>query len=185
MVLYETLRLYGAVLLIVRQATAGADLYGVKLPKGDEEVWGADTGAFNPLQFRDGMGRVATHPNTLLTFSLGPRSCIGQDFAMLEAKATLALILRRFAFQVAPEYVHALVDFLTLQPSKGLPVVLKLLEPAASIICDVFPQFRYHHISKGLPAALWFVGPTFVGLTGLVFKEGMLILLLVQGRCWQ
>jgi cytochrome P450 family 709 len=133
MVLYETLRLYGAVLLIVRQATAGADLYGVKLPKGDEEVWGADTGAFNPLQFRDGMGRVATHPNTLLTFSLGPRSCIGQDFAMLEAKATLALILRRFAFQVAPEYVHALVDFLTLQPSKGLPVVLKLLEPAVLV----------------------------------------------------
>jgi uncharacterized integral membrane protein len=35
------------------------------------------------------------------------------------------------------------------------------------------------------PAVLWFVGPTFVVLTGLVFKEGMLILLLVQGRCWQ
>jgi hypothetical protein len=35
------------------------------------------------------------------------------------------------------------------------------------------------------PAVLWFVGPTFVVLTGLVFKEGMLILLLVQGRYWQ
>jgi uncharacterized integral membrane protein len=32
------------------------------------------------------------------------------------------------------------------------------------------------------PAALWFVGPTFAALTGLVFKEGMRMLLLVQGR---
>ncbi|XP_066377387.1 cytochrome P450 709B2-like [Miscanthus floridulus] len=140
MVLYETLRLYGAVPMIVRQTTADADLCGVKVPKGtlllipiamlhrDEEVWGADAGAFNPLRFRDGMGRAAAHPNALLSFSLGPRSCIGQDFALLEAKATLALILRRFAFKVAPEYVHAPVDFLTLQPSKGLPVVLKLLD---------------------------------------------------------
>jgi cytochrome P450 family 709 len=52
---------------------------------------------------------------------------------MLEAKATLALILRRFAFWVAPEYVHASSDFLTLQLSKGLPVVLKLLEPAVLV----------------------------------------------------
>ena len=139
-VLYETLRLYGAAPMIARQPTADADLCGVKVPKGtlllipiamlhrNEEVWGADAGAFNPLRFRDGMGRAAAHPNALLSFSLGPRSCIGQDFALLEAKATLALILRRFAFEVAPEYVHAPVDFLTLQPSKGLPVVLKLLD---------------------------------------------------------
>ena len=94
----------------------------------DEEVWGEDVGVFNPLRFRDGIGRAAAHPNALLCFSLGPRSCIGQNFAMLEAKATMALILRRFEFEVAPEYVHAPVDILTLQPSKGLPVVLKLLD---------------------------------------------------------
>ncbi|CAD6339979.1 unnamed protein product [Miscanthus lutarioriparius] len=141
MVLYETLRLYGTLPMIARQATADSDLCGVKVPKGtlllipiamlhrDEEVWAADAGAFNPLRFRDGMGRAAAHPNALLSFSSGPRSCIGQDFAMLEAKATLALILRRFAFEVAAEYVHAPADFLTLQTSKGLPVVLRLLDP--------------------------------------------------------
>ena len=74
------------------------------------------------------MGRAAAHPNALLSFSLGQRSCIGQDFAMLEAKATLAFILRWFTFEVVPEYVHAPVDFVRLQPSKGLPVVLKLLD---------------------------------------------------------
>jgi len=141
MVLYETLRLYGPVTLTARRATADADLCGVKVPKGtsllipfailhrDEEVWGADAGEFNPLRFRDGVRRATAHPNALLSFSIGPRSCIGQDFAMLEAKATLALILRRFTFEVAPEYVHAPADFLTLQPLQGLPVVLKLLDP--------------------------------------------------------
>jgi len=141
MVLYETLRLYGPVTLAARRATADAELCGVKVPKGtgllipyailhrDEEVWGADAGEFNPLRFRDGVRRAAADPSALLSFSIGPRSCIGQDFAMLEAKATLALILRRFAFEVAPEYVHAPVDFLTLQPLQGLPIVLKLLDP--------------------------------------------------------
>lgn len=140
MVLYETLRLYGALTMIARTATADTELGGVKVPKGtvttipiaimhrDEEVWGADAGEFNPLRFRDGVGRAAAHPSALLSFSIGPRSCIGQDFAMLEAKAMLAMILRRFAFEVAPEYVHAPADFLTLQPKCGLPVVLKLLD---------------------------------------------------------
>ncbi|KAL6861891.1 hypothetical protein ACP4OV_017591 [Aristida adscensionis] len=141
MVLYETLRLYGAVTTMARKAAADAELCGVRVPRGtvlaipiamlhrDEEVWGADAGEFNPLRFRDGVGRAAAHPSALLAFSSGPRACIGQDFAMLEAKVTLAIILRRFAFEVAPEYVHAPIDLLTLQPSRGLPVVLRLLDP--------------------------------------------------------
>ncbi|XP_020150254.1 cytochrome P450 709B1-like [Aegilops tauschii subsp. strangulata] len=139
MVLYETLRLYGAVIMIARETTADTELGGVKIPKGtttmipmaimhrDEEVWGADAGEFKPDRFQNGVGRAAKHPSAMLAFSAGPRSCIGQDFAMLEAKATLAVILRRFEFEVAPEYVHAPAEFLTLQPKCGLPVLLKLL----------------------------------------------------------
>uniref|UniRef100_A0A0E0L8U9 Cytochrome P450 n=1 Tax=Oryza punctata TaxID=4537 RepID=A0A0E0L8U9_ORYPU len=140
MVLYETLRLYGPVSLMARTATADAELGGVRVPKGtmtmipvailhrDADVWGVDAGEFDPLRFRDGVNKAATHAGALLAFSLGQRSCIGQDFAMLEAKTTLAMILRRFAFEVSPEYVHAPLDFLTLQPQCGLPIVLKLLD---------------------------------------------------------
>ncbi|KAL5226145.1 hypothetical protein ABZP36_012784 [Zizania latifolia] len=139
-VLYETLRLYGPVSMISRMATADADLGGVRVPKGtvttipiailhrDEDVWGADAGEFNPLRFRDGVNRAVAHAGALLAFSLGPRSCIGQDFAILEMKTTLAMILRRFSFEVSPEYVHAPMDLLTLQPQCGLPVVVKLLD---------------------------------------------------------
>ncbi|KAJ1274544.1 hypothetical protein BS78_05G069900 [Paspalum vaginatum] len=139
MVLYETLRLYGPISTIERQATAHVELCGVKVPRGtalslpfamlhrDEEAWGADAGEFNPLRFRDGSGgraAAAHHPGALmLDFSAGPRSCVGQDMAMLEAKATLALILRRFTFEVAPGYVHAPAGFLAPE----VHVVLKLL----------------------------------------------------------
>ncbi|CAN6208727.1 unnamed protein product [Urochloa humidicola] len=139
----ETLRLHGPASMVGRVAAADADLCGVKVPKGtmiiipiamlhrDEEVWGADAGEFNPLRLRDGVGRAAAHRSALMSFSSGPRSCIGQDFAMLEAKVTLALVLRRFAiaFEVAPGYVHAPADLVTLQPQQGLPLVFKLLDP--------------------------------------------------------
>ncbi|KAJ1254301.1 hypothetical protein BS78_K091900 [Paspalum vaginatum] len=111
MVLYETLRLYGPISTIERQATADVELCGVQ---------------FNPLRFQDGGGGGATaaHPGALmLAFSAGPRSCVGQDMAMLEAKATLALILRRFTFEVSPGYVHAPAGLLAPQ----VHVVLKLL----------------------------------------------------------
>uniref|UniRef100_A0A0D9WMT5 Cytochrome P450 n=1 Tax=Leersia perrieri TaxID=77586 RepID=A0A0D9WMT5_9ORYZ len=140
MVIYETLRLYGPVSQLVTTVTADTELAGVRIPKGtmtmipsailhrDVEVWGEDAGEFNPLRFRDGVNKAAALAGALLAFSLGHRSCIGQDFAMLEVKATLAVILRRFAFEVSPEYVHAPVDYITLQPQCGLPVVLKLLD---------------------------------------------------------
>ncbi|KAJ1274551.1 hypothetical protein BS78_05G070500 [Paspalum vaginatum] len=138
MVLYETLRLYGPISTIERQATADVELCGVQVPRGtvlslpfatlhrDEEAWGAEAGEFNPLRFQDGGGGGATaaHPGALmLAFSAGPRSCVGQDMAMLEAKATLALILRRFTFEVSPGYVHAPAGLLAPQ----VHVVLKLL----------------------------------------------------------
>uniref|UniRef100_A0A0D9WMT2 Cytochrome P450 n=1 Tax=Leersia perrieri TaxID=77586 RepID=A0A0D9WMT2_9ORYZ len=140
MVLYETLRLYSPVSMLVRMVTADANLSGIHVPKGtlamipvailhrDVDAWGDDAGEFNPLRFRGGVNKAAAHAGALLAFSLGHRSCIGQDFALLEAKAMLAMILRRFAFEVSPEYVHAPLDFLTMQPQCGLPMVLKLLD---------------------------------------------------------
>ncbi|CAD6222895.1 unnamed protein product [Miscanthus lutarioriparius] len=139
MFLLETLRLYGPVSLIQRKAGSDLDLGGIRVPEGaiftipiatihrDKEVWGEDAGEFKPERFQNGVTRAAKHPNALLSFSGGPRSCIGQNFAMIEAKAVVAMILQRFALKLSPKYVHAPMDVITLRPRHGLPMLLRRL----------------------------------------------------------
>ncbi|KAL6841925.1 hypothetical protein ACP4OV_028437 [Aristida adscensionis] len=89
----------------------------------DREVWGDDAGEFRPERFDNGGGGGggAKHLSALVAFSVGPRACIGQSYAMIEAKAVVAVILLRFALKLSPEYVHAPTDVITLRPKYGLP----------------------------------------------------------------
>ncbi|VAH43419.1 unnamed protein product [Triticum turgidum subsp. durum] len=140
MFLLETLRLYGPVAVIQRKAGSDLEVGGIKVPEGtvltipiatihrDKEVWGEDANEFKPMRFENGVTRAGKHPNALLSFSSGPRSCIGQNFAMIEAKAVIAMILQRFSFSLSPKYVHAPMDVITVRPKFGLPMVLKSLE---------------------------------------------------------
>ncbi|CAN8285958.1 unnamed protein product [Cochlearia groenlandica] len=137
MVLMETLRLYGPVLNMIRIATEDMKLGHLNIPKGtgillpivkmhrDKAVWGNDAEEFNPMRFSNGVTLAANHPNAFLAFSMGPRVCIGQNFALMEAKTVLAMILQRFKLNLSGEYKHAPADHLTLQPQHGLPVILK------------------------------------------------------------
>ncbi|MCC7515658.1 MAG: cytochrome P450 [Bacteroidia bacterium] len=51
---------------------------------------------FNPTRFLE-------HNSSLMfPFGSGPRTCIGQNFAMLEAKIMLAMLLQRFRFELVP-----------------------------------------------------------------------------------
>ncbi|KAL4603961.1 hypothetical protein ACB092_10G161200 [Castanea dentata] len=139
MVLLEALRLYSPAVELFRQATKDMKLGDVMIPKGTcisillakihirKEYWGEDANKFNPMRFINGISKAAKHPNALLAFSLGPRTCIGQDFAMLEAKSVIALILQRFSLCLSPEYKHAPVEIITLQPQHGLPIIVKPL----------------------------------------------------------
>ncbi|TVU46877.1 hypothetical protein EJB05_06449 [Eragrostis curvula] len=140
MVLLETLRLYGPAIFTQRKTTTDMALGETKIPKGfgiiipfailhrDKKIWGDDVDEFNPSRFQNGVTKAAKVPHALLAFSIGPRSCIGQNFAMLEAKSVMAVILQKFSFTLSPDYKHAPVDLLTLQPKYGLPVVLRLLD---------------------------------------------------------
>ncbi|CAL4914588.1 unnamed protein product [Urochloa decumbens] len=136
MVLFETLRLYSPALFMQRKTLSDMTVGSTKLPKGiaivipipimhrEKEIWGEDADEFNPQRFENGISAAAKVPHGLLAFSMGPRSCIGQNFSMLEAKSTLALILQKFSFTLSPEYVHAPVDLFTLKPKFGLPVIV-------------------------------------------------------------
>ncbi|KAK1293012.1 hypothetical protein QJS10_CPB17g00835 [Acorus calamus] len=139
LVLLEALRLYSPVFLMLRNTSKKMKLGNVTIPKDvlvmiplaiihrREKYWGADANEFNPYRFAEGISKAASHPNALVAFSMGPRSCIGQNFAMLEGKMVLAMILQRFSFSLSPQYRHAPADMITLHPEFGLPIVFRPL----------------------------------------------------------
>ncbi|KAL6650009.1 hypothetical protein ACP70R_014233 [Stipagrostis hirtigluma subsp. patula] len=140
MVLLETLRLYCPAVLLQRKPIIDITLGERKLPKGvaivipipimhrDKDIWGDNADEFNPLRFENGITRAAKVPHALLAFAMGPRACIGQNFAMLEAKSVLALMLQKFSFTISPSYVHAPTYPFMLAPKFGLPVILRRLD---------------------------------------------------------
>ncbi|XP_020598546.1 cytochrome P450 709B2-like [Phalaenopsis equestris] len=140
MVIFEVLRLYSPVSVIARTARKDIKLGNLMIPKGmdiiipiaiihhSKELWGPDANEFNPLRFENGVSKAAKHPNAMMAFSIGPRACVGQNFALTEAKTVLCMILQRFSFTISPDYKHMPADRITLQPQKGLPIVLTPLE---------------------------------------------------------
>ncbi|KAI3704428.1 hypothetical protein L1987_74648 [Smallanthus sonchifolius] len=139
MIFYEVLRLYPPVVGIARKVDKHITLGGFSLPSGvqigfpimlihyDEQLWGSDAKKFNPDRFSEGISKATKNQVIYFPFGWGPRICIGQNFALLEAKIALAMILQRFSFDYSPSYVHAPTQILTLQPQFGTHLILHKL----------------------------------------------------------
>ncbi|XP_010541892.1 PREDICTED: cytochrome P450 734A1-like [Tarenaya hassleriana] len=137
MILNESLRLYPPIVATIRRARADVELGGYKIPSGtellipilavhhDQAIWGNDANEFNPARFADGMARAAKHPLGFMPFGVGVRTCIGQNLAMLHAKLTLAILIQRFTFHLAPSYQHAPTVLMLLYPQHGAPVIFR------------------------------------------------------------
>ncbi|CAF0860746.1 unnamed protein product [Brachionus calyciflorus] len=62
---------------------------------------------------------------TYFPFSLGPRNCIGQNFAMLEGRVILAKFIQNFDFELDPNQSLIIDEWTTLRPRDGVKVYLK------------------------------------------------------------
>ncbi|KAF7836590.1 cytochrome P450 CYP72A219-like [Senna tora] len=140
MILYEVLRLYPPIPTIVRAVRNEVKVGDLRLPGGtqitiptvliheDPEMWGEDAKEFNPERFSEGISKATKGEiNIYLPFGGGPKICIGQHYALMEAKMALSLILQNFSFELSPAYAHAPIMFLTLQPQYGTQIILHKL----------------------------------------------------------
>jgi cytochrome P450 len=135
MILSESLRLYPPAWAIPRRPLADDEIRGYRIPAGctvlvspyvthrHPDFWdnpeGFDPERFTPAVVKD------RHRFAYFPFGGGPRMCIGNNFALMEATLAAAMILQRYEINLLPGYpVEAEVAF-TLRPKQGVPVSLK------------------------------------------------------------
>ncbi|CAN1163694.1 Cytochrome P450 734A6 [Linum perenne] len=94
LILNETLRMYPPAVLLMREATKNVMLGSLQIPSGtqlyvsslaihyDSEIWGEDACEFNPMRFNEPRKHLAS----FFPFGIGPRICVGQNLAVVEAK---------------------------------------------------------------------------------------------------
>ena len=143
MIVSESMRLFPPAYAFGRQALQDSQINGCRVPKGttifiSQWVMHRDPRYFDaPLEFRperwaDGLAkrlpRFAYFP-----FGGGPRICIGNSFALMEAILVLATIARHFRMELVPGHLVEPFPSITLRPRFGMKMILRScrLKPAA------------------------------------------------------
>jgi len=135
-VVQEAMRLYPPLPLVTRMCGEDTEAGGVAIKAGTfvfipiyalhrhRRLW-RDPDAFDPDRFapEESAGR---HRFAYLPFGGGPRVCIGQTFAMIEAVAILATLVR--GAELTPDPGHRIRPLVrvSMRPQGGMPMTLRL-----------------------------------------------------------
>jgi cytochrome P450 len=139
----ETLRHNAPVPVTLRDTENDCTIADTYVPRGtkiilcpwavnfSKELWGPDAAEFKPDRWI-GPGRANTggaeSNYAMLTFSHGPRSCIGQSFAKAELACLLAAFVGKFEFEMRdPNEKIDIQGGVTARPRNGMHVKLKVV----------------------------------------------------------
>lgn len=134
-VINETMRLYPAAWATSRQPSSDDQVGPYKLPAGSNiflafyaihrhpRYW-HNPNAFDPDRFTP--ERAANRPNhAFMPFGIGPRFCIGSQFALTEATIALASIAARYRLRLAPGAHVEPETVFTLRVKDALPMMVE------------------------------------------------------------
>jgi cytochrome P450 len=139
MVIHESLRLYPPASLVSREALEDLKFGDICVPKGfnvwtlmvtlhqDPDIWGPDAMEFNPERFANGVSGACKLPHVYMPCGVRPRTCLGQNLAMVELKIILSLIVSNFSFSLSPKYRHSPKTTLLVEPEHGVNLLIKSL----------------------------------------------------------
>jgi cytochrome P450 len=133
-VVHEALRLYPPAFTLVRQARRADDAGGVPVPSGGivfmspwvlhrhRRLW-SNPEVFDPARFLP----AAPPPDRFayLPFGVGPRVCIGAQFALTEATLVLSTMIKAFHIERADARPVMPVAIVTTQPDHPPPFLLR------------------------------------------------------------
>jgi cytochrome P450 len=93
-----------------------------------DERWWPDANLFRLERWHD--DAIAARPrHAFLPFGGGPRMCIGEGFAWMEAELLVATIARRWRFELDPAQEIALQPVVTLRPKYGMRMRAVVRQP--------------------------------------------------------
>lgn len=131
----ESMRLYPPAYALGREAVEECEIGGFRVPRGAQVFmfqWATQRdGRFFPQpeefqperwteEFTNSLPKYAYFP-----FGGGPRACIGNYFAMMEAVLVLATLGQRFRFSLVPDHPVRLMPAMSLRPKDGIKVVVE------------------------------------------------------------
>jgi cytochrome P450 len=134
-VINETLRVYPTVWMVGRENTEAVELGGYPIPVGTtlfmpqwvihrDARWFDDPEAFRPERWDGGLAQ-RLHRYAYFPFGGGPRICIGNNFALMEAALVLATVAQKFRLRLADDARVTPLPTMTLRPAHGVRVVLR------------------------------------------------------------
>jgi cytochrome P450 len=140
MVLKESMRLYPPAFTVIREVTAPFTLGGYDFKPGRViivNIYGIhrdarffpDPERFDPERFTpENEKRLPKY--AYFPFGGGPRICIGNAFAMMEATLLLATIAQRWTLRLAPGQVVEPQRKFTIRPKYGMKMIAEPRQPA-------------------------------------------------------
>ncbi|KQI73235.1 cytochrome [Loktanella sp. 5RATIMAR09] len=126
----ETLRLYPAVPMMVREAAETQEFRGRTIKRGAQIVlspwhlhrhtrlWD-NPDAFDPARWDTENGKASAR-DAYMPFSAGPRICSGAGFALIEGVVVLARLLKTYEFSTVEGRVPVPVAHLTVRSTAGI-----------------------------------------------------------------